>query len=60
VPDIDKVDMVDMVNEILNDDARQTYIASNQELLEEQTKTFYDSLITSIDPAVTTTFEFSS
>jgi hypothetical protein len=49
-----------MVNEILNDDARQTYIASNQELLEEQTKTFYDSLITSIDPTVTTTFEFSS
>ncbi len=56
-PDIDKVDMV---NEILNDDARQTYIASNEDLLEEQTKTFYDSLITSIDPAIVTTFEFRS
>lgn len=56
-PDIDKVEMV---NEILNDDARQTYIASNEELLEEQTRTFYDSLITSIDPAVVTTFEFRS
>jgi hypothetical protein len=56
-PDIDKVEMV---NEILNDDARQTYLASNEELLEEQTKTFYDRLITSIDPAVVTTFEFRS
>lgn len=56
-PDIDKVEMV---NEILNDDARQTYIASNEELLKEQTKTFYDSLITSIDPAIVTTFEFRS
>jgi hypothetical protein len=56
-PDIDKVDMV---NEILNDDARETYIASNEELLQEQTKTFYDSLITSIDPAIATTFEFRS
>lgn len=56
-PDIDKVGMI---NEILNDDARQTYIDSNKELLEDQAKTFYDSLITSIDPAVVTTFEFSS
>ena len=56
-PDIDKVEMV---NEILNDDARQAYIASNEELLKEQTRTFYDSLITSIDPAVVTTFEFRS
>lgn len=56
-PDIDKVEMI---NEILNDDARQTYIDSNEELLKEQTKTFYDRLITSIDPAVVTTFEFRS
>ena len=56
-PDIDRVEMV---NEILNDDARQTYISSNKELLKDQTKTFYDSLITSIDPAAVTTFEFRS
>lgn len=54
-PDIDKLEMV---NEILNDDARKEYIASNQDLLKEQTKSFYDSLIKSIDPAVVTTFEF--
>lgn len=56
-PDIDRVEMV---NEILDDDAQQTYIASNEELLEEQTRTFYDSLITSIDPAAVTTFAFRS
>jgi hypothetical protein len=56
-PDIDQVEMV---NEILNDDARQTYIASNEEILKEQTRTFYDRLITSIDPAIVTTFEFRS
>jgi hypothetical protein len=56
-PDIDKVEMV---NEILNDDARQTYIASNEDLLQEQTKVFYNSLIASVDPAVVTKFEFRS
>ena len=54
------IDTVEMVNEILNDDARETYIASNEELLEEQTEVFYDSLITSIDPAIETTYEFRS
>ena len=49
-----------MVSEILNDDARKTYIASNEALLKEQTKTFYDSLITSIDPAVVIKFDFRS
>jgi hypothetical protein len=56
-PDIDKVEMV---NEILNDDARKTYLASNEDLLQEQTKVFCDSLIASIDPALETTFEFRS
>ena len=49
-----------MITEILNDDARQAYVASNEELLKEQTKTFYDRLITSIDPALVTTYEFRS
>jgi hypothetical protein len=56
-PDIDKVEMV---NEILNDDARQTYLDSNEELLQDQTRVFYDSLISSIDPEVVTTYEFRS
>jgi hypothetical protein len=56
-PDIDKVEMI---NEILNDDARQKYIDSNEALLKGQTKVFYNSLITGIDPAVVTRFEFRS
>ena len=56
-PDIDGVEVV---NEILNDHARQKYIDSNADLLKEQTKVFYDNLITGIDPAIATTFEFHS
>jgi hypothetical protein len=56
-PDIDKFEMV---NEILNNDAQDKYLASNEKILEEQTKAFYDSLIISIDPAVKTRFEFRS
>lgn len=54
------IDTTEVVNEILNDDARQTYITTNEDFLKDQTKVFYDSLITSIDPAAKTTFEFSS
>jgi hypothetical protein len=56
-PDINKIEMV---NKILNDGARQTYISSNKELLEDQTRVFYDSLISSIAPDVVTSFEFRS
>jgi hypothetical protein len=56
-PDIDQVEMV---NKILNDDAQAEYVASNEELLEDQTEVFYDRLITSIDPDAVTTFEFRS
>ena len=56
-PDIDRVEMI---NEILNSDAKKKYIKSNEDILEEQTKTFYDSLITSIDPTAKTTYGFRS
>ncbi|KGN29775.1 hypothetical protein N802_11370 [Knoellia sinensis KCTC 19936] len=56
-PEIDKIAMV---NEILNDDAQAEYIASNEQTLQDQTKVFYDTLIKSVDPEATTTFEFKS
>ena len=56
-PDIDKVKMI---NGILNDGARQKYIDSNRDLLEDQTKVFYKSLITSVDPSASTRFQFSA
>lgn len=56
-PDIDELKMV---NEILDDDAQRAYIESNEDLLEEQTRVFYNSLISSIDPDIVTRFEFRS
>jgi len=56
-PDIDKVQMV---NEILNDGAKQKYIDSNSGLLKDQTKVFYNGLIRSVDPTAHTTFEFAA
>ena len=55
-----EVDKVEMINEILNDDARDAYIRDNEDLLRDQTKTFYNSLIKSIDEDAVTTFEFAS
>lgn len=54
-PDIDKVEMV---NEILNDESRATYLAEQRGALQEQAQVFYESLITGIDPAAKTSFEF--
>lgn len=54
-PDIDQVEMV---NELLNDDAKTTYISDNQDALQDQTKVFYDSLIQGIDPDAATTYTF--
>lgn len=56
-PDIDKLEMV---NEILDEDAQQQYLEKNQALLEDQTQVFYDSLVTSIDPDAEVTYEFQS
>lgn len=56
-PDIDEVEIV---NEILNDNAREEYIESNREILEDQVQVFYDSLIAGIDPDAKTKYEFDS
>lgn len=56
-PDIDKLEMV---NEILDEDAQQQYLEKNQAVLEDQTQVFYDSLVTSIDPDAEVTYEFQS
>lgn len=54
-PDIDELDMV---NDILDDEAQDDYVASYEDLLQEQTKAFYDSLIRGIDAEATTAYEF--
>lgn len=54
------IDKVEMVNEILDDDARQGYIDQNEDLLRDQAKLFYESLITSVEPAAVVTFNYTS
>jgi len=56
-PDIDRVEMV---NDVLDDDARDDYLEAQRAALEAQTQVFYDSLITGIDPEAETTYEFAS
>lgn len=53
-----KIDGVEAVTSILNDDAKDQYIESNIDILEDQARVFYTSIITSIDPAITIRFEF--
>ena len=50
-PDADKLKVV---NEIVSVDAQDEYVTTKQELLEERAITFYDRLITSIDPSART------
>jgi hypothetical protein len=53
-------DKLKMVNEILDKKAQQKYLDSNRGVLKDQAKTFYTTLITTIDPAAVVTMEFAS
>lgn len=53
------IDELELVNEILSEEAQASYLTSNTRALQEQTEVFYDSLVTSISPDAETTFEFS-
>ena len=56
-PDIDQLELV---NEILSDEGKEEYIDSNRDLLQDQTKVFYDGLITSVVADAEVTYEFAS
>jgi hypothetical protein len=56
-PDIDRVEMI---NKILDENAQDKYIESNGQVLKDQTKVFYESLIKSVDSDAEVTFEFRS
>lgn len=53
-----EIDTVDMVNTILSDEAKQKYISGNEDLLEDQAKTYYTNIATGLDKGATLTFEF--
>ncbi|GAA4717283.1 hypothetical protein GCM10025782_12990 [Pedococcus ginsenosidimutans] len=54
------VDQLAMVNEILSDKAKQDYIDSNEDMLKEQVRAFYDGLLTSVDPNLNAEYDFRS
>ena len=53
-----EIDQLEIANHVLGDDAKATHIAKNTELLESQAKSFYTSIVHSIDPEVALEFEF--
>lgn len=55
-PEIDKVEMV---NTIFSDELEAEYLAKNTDLLQDQARAFYSTIVHSIDPDVTLTFEFA-
>jgi hypothetical protein len=52
------IDPVEMINEILDDEAKSQYIESNRELLRDQAKSFYGGIISSVDSDVVVKYEF--
>lgn len=55
-----QIDAVEMVNDILNDDAKDQYIESNEAILKDQATSFYKGIIAGIDPDIVVEFEFRS
>lgn len=54
------IDTTKVITKILNSDSRNEYVTKNLEVLEEQTRAFYERLITSIDPAAEVEFVFAT
>lgn len=47
-----------MVNNILTDKAKKEYVDSNRDILEEQAKSFYTSIVQSVSPDTKLNFIF--
>ena len=54
-----EIDTAAVITNVLNDEAKSKYIASNNEILRDQAKAFYTGIINAIDPTITVAFEFS-
>lgn len=53
-----QIDSLDMVNNILTDKAKEEYVDSNRDILEEQAKSFYTSIVRSVSPDTKLNFTF--
>ena len=54
-----ETDSVEMINQILSDEAQQEYIDDNRELLMDQAETFYCGIIHGVEPDAKLRFVFS-
>lgn len=57
---VPEIDPVEMINEILDDKAKDQYIQEHEELLRDQAKSFYGNIINGINPEAAVTYQFSS
>lgn len=53
-----QIDSLDMINNILTDKAKKEYVDSNRDILEEQAKSFYTSIVNSVSPETKLHFTF--
>lgn len=49
----------ELVNSVLDKSTESQYVEQNEELLEQQAKTFYTNIVHGIDPDITLTFTFT-
>ncbi|WP_336641444.1 hypothetical protein [Microbacterium sp. USHLN272] len=55
-----EIDKVEMVNTIFGDDVEAEYLVKNTDLLKDQARAFYSTIVHSIDPDVDLVFEFAN
>lgn len=53
------IDQTEMITKVLGEEAQQKHLDDNEELLQEQTKAFYDNVILSVAPEAKITYEFA-
>lgn len=54
-----EIDTAEAITRVLDSEAKQKHINDNRDLLEEQTKNFYEGIVRAVDPEVQLTFDFS-
>ena len=53
------IDSTELINKLLSDKVKNQYLQSNNQTLKDQTKVFYSSIITGVDPDAHITFQFT-
>lgn len=52
------IDTAALITQIMNDDALQEHVDNNEDILEDQARAFYTSIITAVDPELRVVVEF--